>query len=834
MPSPADLLKKQNEDIRQATVRNERAGVEARAKEREEAAAERLRQTVYTGKRNAQALRAAVSVLSPTDQVIARAAIDRGEIKNAEQIPETLLRDKRALEVLLKALVLSPMEKHSSPQSLPDADMENRGENGARAIETLIQKLQLAKNKQEQAVTDGHRRSATAMPSPADLLKQQNEDIRQATVRNERAGVEARAKQREEAAVERLRQTVYTGKRNAQALRAAVSVLSPADQVIARAAIDRGEIKNAEQIPETLLRDKRALEVLLKALVLSPMEKHSSPQSLPDADMENRGENGARAIETLIQKLQIAKIKQEQAVADGHRRSATAMPSPADLLKQQNEDIRQATVRNERAGVEARAKQREEAAAERLRQTVYTGKRNAQALRAAVSVLSPADQVIARAAIDRGEIKNAAQIPGFLLKVRAEVKARVELNNALAKLSNAHQVLVREALAAGKIDVYQAIASANKLALAEAFASLPKEIQEKLLTQYASGQFTDAAQLKAQATLVQTQLIDQDRRAALVLPQMGFAAEQNAARLQQGMRDRLAGDNAFMQNSGTQSDITSGRRNVWAQASGDQSNGNGSAGAPGFSMRGAGVNVGADTTFDNSRVGIALGYANATIDASGKHAKSKVDTFGVGLYGSHSINDWFANAGVSYSAHSIKSDRNALVGGTSYGMSAKTHGDTVGGFVEFGKKIETSLVNITPSVTARVNNTSIKGFTESGIGSATVDKNEYLSARVGFGVRLWKDFGDANHHITPSLRIAYEREVADSAPSMNVVLHGINGLPPTRASLSGLKLGRDIISAQAGVTMQLSKRLSANAAVNTSWRQHETQVGASGSIVYHW
>ncbi|VVE54143.1 Extracellular serine protease [Pandoraea fibrosis] len=408
------------------------------------------------------------------------------------------------------------------------------------------------------------------------------------------------------------------------------------------------------------------------------------------------------------------------------------------------------------------------------------------------------------------------------------------MNIALAKLSVAHQKLVRAALESGQIDVYQAIVSANKLALVETFDSLPEAVKKKLLTQYSSGQFADAAQLKAQATLAQTQLIDQDRRGALALPQMAFAVEQNAARLQQGMRDRLAGDSAFMQKDGAQSDIASGRKNVWAQASGDQSNATDSAGAPGFSMRGAGVNVGADTTFGNSRIGIALGYANSTIDASGKHAKSKVDTFSVGLYGSHSINDWVANAGVSYSGHSIKSDRNAVVDGTSYGMSGKTHGDTVGGFVEFGKKIETSLVNITPSVTARVNETSIKGFTESGVASVTADKSEYLSARVGFGVRLWKDFGDENHHITPSLRIAYEREVADSAPSMNVVLHGINGLAPMRTNLSGLKLGRNIVSAQAGVTMQLSKRLSANAAINSSWRQHETQVGASGSIVYHW
>ncbi|WP_150601071.1 hypothetical protein, partial [Pandoraea fibrosis] len=66
-----------------------------------------------------------------------------------------------------------------------------------------------------------------------------------------------RQQQRDEEAAERLRQAVYTGKRNAQALRGAVSALSAADQAIARAAIDRGEIKNAGQIAGVLSRDKQ-------------------------------------------------------------------------------------------------------------------------------------------------------------------------------------------------------------------------------------------------------------------------------------------------------------------------------------------------------------------------------------------------------------------------------------------------------------------------------------------------------------------------------------------------------------------------------------------------
>lgn len=479
---------------------------------------------------------------------------------------------------------------------------------------------------------------------------------------------------------------------------------------------------------------------------------------------------------------------------------------------------------------------------------------NRQAVDNAIKALPKEKQAIALKLRTGGVIRTAAQIPDALANFRAEnptkdienlrkrvyegkLKAR-RLHGAVNALSPEDKVIILAAIEDGRIDdvsqISPELAKERRLRVAKAYDRLPASVRTKLQSQYQAGRYETVDQLNDAARQIETQILDQDHRAAMALPQMAYAAEQNAVRLQQGMRDRLNGDAAFMQASGDASRTANAKKNVWAQVSGEQSHASGSAGIPGFSMRGAGVTVGADTAFDNSRLGIALGYANSTIDASGQHAKSKVDTFSVGLYGSHSINNWFANAGVSYSGHSIKSDRNAMVDGTNYGMSAKTHGNTIGGFVELGKRIETSVINITPSLTASVNRTSIKGFTETGGASVTADKSRYLSARVGFGVRLWKDFGDEGHRITPSLRLTYEREVGDSAASMGAVLHGVGGLAPMRTMLMGQKLGRDILSAQAGVTMQLSKRLCANAAIDTSWRKHETQVGATGSLVYRW
>ncbi|EON10859.1 Extracellular serine protease [Pandoraea sp. SD6-2] len=465
---------------------------------------------------------------------------------------------------------------------------------------------------------------------------------------------------------------------------------------------------------------------------------------------------------------------------------------------------------------------------------------DAAAVAGRYKALPEATQRALKTQFEKGEYKTVQALLVDALPLNQTISDERHTNNAelydaLNRLSGDDRKLVIGAILDGRITlVEQGIAAAKKLALAETFDALPQALQQKLLAQYASGQFESPEQLSSAATSAEAQLLNQDRRQAMPLPQMAFAAEYNAQRLQQSMRDRLNGNDAFMYATGAEPKLDNGRRNAWAQVAGGQSIATGNAGSPGFSLRGAGVTVGADTVFNDSRVGVALGYANSTLDASGLRAKAKVDTFSVGLYGSHNIDTWFANVGTSYSGHAITSDRTATVDGTQYGMSAKTHADTVGGFVELGKKIEASLINVTPSLTAKFSETSIDGFSESGIASSTANKSKYASARVGLGMRLWQDFGDEERRITPSIRIVYEREVADSAPSMDVVLHGINGLAPIHTNLSALKLGRDILSAEAAVAVKLSDRLSANAAIVTSWRRHETQVGANGSLIYHW
>lgn len=168
----------------------------------------------------------------------------------------------------------------------------------------------------------------------------------------------------------------------------------------------------------------------------------SSPRPSPKPLRSSLCKRKVRFFENNSVPTAVAERLRQEAIADGHRHSATAMPPSAEILKQQIEDIRQATLKNERAGAEARSR--------------YEA-----------------------------------------------VQLQTKLNSMLAKLSSEHQKLVRTALEAGQVDLSQAVASANKLALAEAFDSLPKDIQKKLLAQYVSGQFADAAQLRANATLVQ-------------------------------------------------------------------------------------------------------------------------------------------------------------------------------------------------------------------------------------------------------------------------------------------------------------------------------------------
>ncbi|VVE90162.1 autotransporter domain-containing protein [Pandoraea bronchicola] len=326
---------------------------------------------------------------------------------------------------------------------------------------------------------------------------------------------------------------------------------------------------------------------------------------------------------------------------------------------------------------------------------------------------------------------------------------------------------------------------------------------------------------------------EQAMASGVVLTQMANAAQQNAELFRKGMQDRVSGDDAFMQPT----DIGSAASGIstWAQAMGGQTTGQGRGDIAGFSVRGAGMVAGVDAKKNNTRVGVAVGYGDASVDANGENsqnASSKVSTYSVGLYGAHEVDGWFANGGVSYSAHSIKSQRAAKLGGEVYGLSGKTSATTIGGFAQFGKHIVTRAVNIDPSITLKVSNTSVKGFTESGDAGLKVDGSHFNSARVGIGARLWKEFGDESHSVTPSLRIAYERELAHAAPSMDVAL--ANAANAGTMTVTGNKLGRDILSAEAGIDVKLGKKLSLRGGVNGSLRQGQTQAGVAGSLKYVW
>ncbi|MDR3396666.1 MAG: autotransporter domain-containing protein [Pandoraea sp.] len=319
----------------------------------------------------------------------------------------------------------------------------------------------------------------------------------------------------------------------------------------------------------------------------------------------------------------------------------------------------------------------------------------------------------------------------------------------------------------------------------------------------------------------------------VVLTQMANAAQQNADLFRKGMQDRLSGDDAFMQPTDIASTATG--ISTWVQAMGGQTTGQTRGDIAGYSVRGAGVAAGVDVKKNNSRVGVAVGYGDATVDANGENsqkASSKVSTYSVGLYGAHEVDGWFANGGVSYSAHSIKSQRAAKLGGEVYGLTGKTSATTVGGFAQFGKHIVTRAVNIDPSITLKVSNTSVKGFTENGDAGLKVDGSNFNSARVGIGARLWKAFGDESHSITPSLRIAYERELAHAAPSMDVALANVANTGTM--TVTGNKLGRDIVSAEAGIDVKFGKKLSLHGGVNGSVRQGQTQAGVAGSLKYVW
>ncbi|VVE25299.1 autotransporter outer membrane beta-barrel domain-containing protein [Pandoraea cepalis] len=342
------------------------------------------------------------------------------------------------------------------------------------------------------------------------------------------------------------------------------------------------------------------------------------------------------------------------------------------------------------------------------------------------------------------------------------------------------------------------------------------------------------------AMALQTAGSDEQRRSARLLSGESLvnnatAAQGSATSFQRGMQTRMiAGGSMFDDTTANGAMASDNGIAGWASFKG----GNASQRGDGMSFEVKGLDgaIGIDKRVaQNTLVGASVGLGNQESKAKGMPGESKVNSVSVGLYGSHlAATNWFVNGGVSYTNHSVKTDRTVAARNASARLSGKTSGQTFGMFGEVGKRFGVSGVNIDPSVGVRVASTRLNAFDETnrdgqGTDGLKVGSQSQTSTRGVVGVRLWSEVASiAGGKVAPSLRLSYEHEFGNTQSSLTNAIYGA----PSQFTVKGPKLGRDIFTADLGVDMQIKKQLEVRLGGNVSVRKGESALGGGISAKY--
>jgi outer membrane autotransporter protein len=202
----------------------------------------------------------------------------------------------------------------------------------------------------------------------------------------------------------------------------------------------------------------------------------------------------------------------------------------------------------------------------------------------------------------------------------------------------------------------------------------------------------------------------------------------------------------------------------------------------------------------NTRVGLGLGYAGATISDRALSNHTDFDSFQLTAYAAHRAGPWFVNGDLSVGWNDYSGTRQIAFPGIARAAHAKYSGQDYAAFATTGYDLPVAGFAVTPLASLQYSHVNLSSFTETGAGdlNLAVRSQSYDFLESGLGARVSRAFTDPGTSYVPELHVKWLHELDNPTLAQTAAF----AFPGSQSfATPGLKTADDTFNVGAGITL---------------------------------